>query len=143
LPKPPESLTQCESTKAQKFELPFSIDGLKQLTVRICERLKKQSYRRKHFQSEEGEEVSLTDEAVSDGGRTEDNLIAAIDAERGHIDTGNEHLMKFLPKIFGKRELKVFLNPPSKDDPWYLQLVQRFRKYFLENPQKTSSLVPI
>jgi hypothetical protein len=131
--------TRCESTKSSRFELQFNIEGLKKLTVRICERLKKQERKRRYLIEET---TSLLEEVVSDGGRTEDNLIAAIDAERGHIDTGNEHLMQFLPKIFSKRELKVFLNPPSKDDPWYLQLVQRFRKYFFENPQKTSSVVP-
>jgi hypothetical protein len=62
---------------------------------------------------------------------------------RGHIDVGNATLMRSLARIFNKGELKVFLNPSSKGDPCYQQLLERFRKYFFENPIKTSSLVPI
>jgi len=38
--------TECEPTLPKKLEVPFSIDGLRKLTLRLAERLKKQVYRR-------------------------------------------------------------------------------------------------
>lgn len=121
--------TCCESTKSQRFELPFDIDGLKKLATRLAERLKKREYKRSYkrvFQHDEVEEASLTDEDVPDDGRTEDNIIAKIDAERGHVDTGNERLMRLLARVFTKSELAFFLKPPSKNGR-YQRLLKRFK----------------
>jgi hypothetical protein len=124
--------TQCESTKSSRFELTFSVDGLKKLTTRIAERLKKQAYKRSYkrvFQQDEVEEASLSDEDVSDDGATESNIIAAIDAERGHFDASNDRLARLLTNIFSKSELKLFLNPPSRKNPRYLRMLQKFKEW--------------
>ena len=123
--------SRCESKKSSRFELPFDIGGLKKLTTRIAERLKKQAYKRSYkrvFQQDEVEEVSLSDEDVSDGGATESDIIAAIDAERGHFDASNDRLARLLTNIFSKSELKLFVNPPSKNDRRYRRLLQRFKE---------------
>jgi hypothetical protein len=91
--------TRCESTKSAAFELPFSVAGLKKLAVRICERLKKNERKRsypRHLQTAQVEQYgSVTDDA-RDNGMTESDTIAVIDAERGHVDAGNENLMRLL-----------------------------------------------
>lgn len=121
---------------AKSLTLPYSVAGLKALTVRICERLKKRD-RRRVFTAEQmnADKPDIPDD-IPEGDvvcgaarpkwsivhRMESDLIAWIDAERGHVDLSNGRLRRYLANMFTTDEVARFMQKGQG----YADLLTRF-----------------
>jgi hypothetical protein len=92
---------------AASLVLKFNADGLAALTRRICEKLKKRVSRRGLTAQQCGVEESDNDGVRLDWNasrQVEDNVIARIDAGRGHADWNNAWLREFLRTVLTPEE---------------------------------------
>jgi hypothetical protein len=128
---------------AKRLVLPFNLEGLRKLTLRVVDRVKRRAERRVLTQEQRGVPVEdMSDTDILDGdirvshdrpdwklaGRAEDDMIAAIDAKRGVIDTGNARLMRFVARLFTPAELAC-LKSGKLDSDQLVRLREKWRTY--------------
>jgi hypothetical protein len=122
---------------AKSKTLPYSVAGLKKLTVRICERLKKQDRHRAFTPKQHNDADDVPDEILQGDvrcgaarpnwnvvHRMESDIIAWIDADRGHVDLANGRLRRYLANLFTKEEVMRFVQKGLG----YADLLARFRE---------------
>jgi len=110
---------KCGGGESKKNILPFTLEGLRKLTLRFVDRVLRRAERRELTPeqlggNDEDKYADVLDGDISIGAgraswiaaqRVEDNMVAQIDAKRGHINWSNRRLVRFLASLFTSAEV--------------------------------------